>query len=105
MASPPPPPHPPIIEGKCTFHTLGGGLWLSCHGDLLAAEGSSPSSLATFTAPTFQLIDVVFEMRVSHFVFSFSVKLISDLVGKHLRKASMALSIRFAISVGNSLVL
>ena len=39
---------PPTFFGKYSFHTLvfqccvdrclGGGLWLGCHGDLLAAE-------------------------------------------------------------------
>ena len=58
-------------------------MWLGCHGDLTAAEERASSSFATFPAPTFRLISVVFESRVSSFLPSFSVKLISDLVGKH----------------------
>jgi len=58
-------------------------MWLGCHGDLLGAEERAASPFATFPSPTFQLIGVVFETRVSHFLPSFSVKLISDLVGKH----------------------
>lgn len=43
---------------------LGGGLWLSCHGDLLATEENTTSSVATFMAPTLQLlIGVVFNNR------------------------------------------
>ena len=44
----------------CVDGCLGGGLWLGCHGDLLAAEESAVSSIATFTAPTLQNIGVVF---------------------------------------------
>ena len=38
----------------CVDGCLGSGLWLSCNGDLLAAEESVASSFATFMAPTFQ---------------------------------------------------
>ena len=51
-----------IIQGKCTFpelvqrcvdKCLGGGLLLGCQiGDLLAAEESAASSIATFMATT-----------------------------------------------------
>lgn len=65
------PPSALITQSKYTFRTLVflsdvlPGAWhvdcgFGCHGDLLSAEESVTSSLASFTAPTFQLIGLAF---------------------------------------------
>ena len=47
-----------------------GGLWLGCHGDLLAAEERAASSLTPFMVPTLQLIGLVYEQVLYHVIMA-----------------------------------